>query len=486
MNDTQPSKLTGAEVLGSARWNSIGQSVSQAVRFLSYIALARILAPDQFGVMGMALFVVDFLGLFQNMGTTAAIIQMRDLPSNVLSSVYWLNVLVGLILGAALFLFSGVPTAIFADQRLAPMLQVIALVFVVVGFGNVPRALLNRDMRFGTLAIGEMTTTSLYAAIAIVMAIHGFGVWSIVIAYVAQSVLMTAVLVLVSRWMPRLHFSWADVQMIFRFSANLTAFDILNYLLFNADRLIVARFLGAGAFGIYDLANRMAGYFVRFFLPPVLGVLFPAMARINNDNQALQRGLERATAGVVLVFFPVIVGIASVSDIFVKVVLDPRWQPLAVIVPILAVRYLLELVLRSVAVVYRVKGRTDLLLYWGIGSGTVFVVSYFFGLHWGLVGITISQSVAMCILTYPALRIPLSLIHMPIPRILWALAPYGLACALMAVAVRIFLMAGRELSLSEPAQLVGAIGIGAIVYGAMILVLRPRELPDLIYLVRGS
>ena len=486
MNEEPHSELSSSSVLKSARWNSIGQSIAQGIRFLSFIVLAGILAPDEFGLMSMALVVVGLLSLFQNMGTTSAIIQTSELTPNLLDSVYWLNVFVCFALAALLWVSAGLTATVFADARLGPVLEFVALGFLAVGFGNVPRALLHRKMMFGHIALVEISTVSIYAVIAVVMAVQGYGVWSIVVAGIVHAWLMAATLLAIAGWRPRLYFSWTDIRTIFSFSANLTAFDVLNYLLFNADRLIVARYLGAGVLGIYDLANRLVGYVVRFFLPALLNVLFPALSRIADDDERLRSALRRATAGIALVFFPAIAGIAAIADIFVDVLLDPRWAPIAIVVPIIAVRYVLELVLRCVGVMYRVKGRTDLLLYWGIGSGSVFVVSCFIGLGWGLVGVAAAQTLAMCALTYPALRIPLSLIAMPIRNILSALVPYAVACILMIAAVRGFVVAGQALTLEGIVLLAGAITTGAVVYVLAVLALRARELQDLIYLVRGS
>ena len=486
MSEEPQTPLTSSSVLRSARWNSIGQSMAQGIRFVAVIVLASILSPEEFGLMAMALVVMGMLNLFQNMGTMAAIIQKQDLTPDLLHSVYWMNVLVGLFLAAILWLTSGVIADIFDDARLAPLLAFLALGFAVFGFGSVPQALLHRRMMFRQAAFVQIATVVVYAVLALTLAYYGYGVWSIVIAHVVQSILTAVLFLAIAMWRPRFHFAWSDISSIFSFSANLTAFDVLNYLLFNADRFIVGRYLGAGALGIYDLANRLCGYVVRFFLPALMRVLFPAMARIADDDERLNKALLRAMAGMVLVFAPTVAGIAAISDIFIEVVFDPRWSAVTLLIPILAVRYLLELILRIVAVLYRVKGRTDLLLYWGIGSGAVFVLSYVVGLQWGIVGVAVAQSLAMCALTYPALRIPLSLTGLPIRRVLVTVVPHLLACAVMVIAVRVFLTAGTGLALTPSMQLFCAVGLGAAVYGAAILLMRAAGVKDLLFLVRGE
>lgn len=483
MSENPENPISSGSVLRSARWNSIGQSLAQGIRFLAVIILARLLAPDEFGVMSMALVVMGLMTLFQNMGTTAAIIQTQDLTPDLLHSVFWLNVLVGLALALCVFVSAELVSDLFGDQRLAPVLRFLCLGFAILGIGSVSQALLHRKMQFRQVAIIQVVTVVIYAGIALGLAFQGYGVWSLAVAHVTHTVLMAVFLLVAAKWRPRLHLSWIDLRSIFSFSANLTAFDILSYALFNADRLIVGRFLGAAALGIYDLANQLCGYIVRFLLPALVNVLYPAMSRIADDDDRLGKALLRATAGMVLVFAPTVAGIAAIADVFVEVVFDPRWAGVALIVPILAVRYLLELVLNTVAVLYRVKGRTDLLLYWAIGSGVVFVLSYLAGLQWGIVGVAAAQSLAMCVLAYPAFRIPLSLIGLPVRRVLATVMPHALACVAMVVSVRLFLAAGEGFALTNIVLLFGGIATGALVYGVAILLLRAGGLDDLLYLV---
>jgi PST family polysaccharide transporter len=293
-------------VFSSTRWNVSSRVLSQPLKFLTLIVLAMILSPSEFGIMGMAIFVLGVIRTFRTLGTSSAIIQKPEIAPVLLDSVFWINFAFGCVLAVIVWLASGVLGGLFNEPRLSPVLGILAIQLVFLGAADVPQALLNRRLEFKALSIMTLSATVIYSVSVLSLAHAGFGVWSLAIASTAEALCLSVAMIAVARWRPRLRFSVDEIRQIFSFSAHLSGFNIVNYMLLNADKVLIGRFLGAADLGLYSLANRIVGIGVEYVQPAFINVLFPAMARVSSDNERLARGVDRASTGWALVFFPII------------------------------------------------------------------------------------------------------------------------------------------------------------------------------------
>jgi len=479
--DSEGTAASG-QVFTSTRWSVIGRVVCQLLRFVSIILLATMLSPSDFGIMGMALFVLGFIRLFRTLGTSQALIQKAELSPALLDSVFWVNFAFSSLLAVAVWLCAGPIAWLFGEPAVAPVLAFLAIQLVLLAPSDVSQALLNRRMAFKALAVTDVAATLIYIVAVLGLAYLGFGVWALAIAATAEAALQTAAFLVTARWRPHLRFSMAEIRQIFGFSLNLSAFNVVNFTLVNADKPLVGRFLGAGDLGLYTMSNRIVGISVQYVQPAFINVLFPAMARSADDDARLVRGVHRASTGLALVFLPLFGGIAAVADVFVRVAFSPEWAMLALLLPAFAARYALESINRVSAVLYRVKGRTDLQFYWGVATGVICLAAYVIGLQWGLAGVVAAQVVAALLLVYPSLHIPLKLIGVPVPRFLRALLPHAACTVLMIVAVRGVIYAAEPWLGYDLLLLLAAIAAGVVTYGLAVLALRPAGAQDLLRL----
>ena len=472
-----PVQPTSSKVYQATRWSIAASAIGQGGRLVTFLVLARLLSPDDFGLMAMAFVIVGFLNVLRNLGTGAAIVQRDSLSPILLDSVFWLNIASGLVLGAAVVTFAGAGALAFGEPRLTPVLQALAVGFVIGTAGTLPRALLQRRMQFRRIAIAEIASMLAFAVTALPLAILGFAVWSLVIATLVSEFVVTLMNWFSARWRPRMRCDAQAIRSIWKFSYNLTLSQIVSYFLWQSDRIIVGRFLGTAELGIYSIANRLLGFSVRFLVPQLHAVLFPALSRVSDAR--IRSGFVRAECGIAMVVFPLIIGIGVVGPTFVHAFLGPEWALAAVLMPILAVRYVLQSVLQGVGTLYQVKGRTDLLLYWQIASGLVFLASYLAGLPWGLVGVSAAQAIAILLLAYPGFAVPFRLIGQNVSDLLRELTPHILANAAMVIAAISYLGIANAIGVDQWIQLGVAVVVGASVYGMATLVLRPKALADL-------
>lgn len=283
-----PSNLRQRTVVGVA-WSGAGRLGQQGIHFVISILLARLLLPEHFGLIAMLMVFIGFASLFAEFGFAAALVYEPDLGEAEVNSTFWLNVGVGVALTAVFMLLAPAIARFYSVPELGPMGRVIAFTFTLSALGIVPGALLKRQMAFRSLALVEMAATLAAGGAAVVLALSGAGVWTLVAHSLLLALLTSALTWRVAAWRPRLSFSMAGMRSVLRFSANLFGFNMVNYWARNADNLLIGKFLGSTGLGIYNRAYALMLLPSRQ-LATVLGrVMFPALASIQEDHTRVRR-----------------------------------------------------------------------------------------------------------------------------------------------------------------------------------------------------
>jgi O-antigen/teichoic acid export membrane protein len=285
-----------------------------------------------------------------------------------------------------------------------------------------------------------------------------------------------------SSWRPGWLFNWADVRSLRRFSGNLSAFSFFSYFQEAGDKFIVAR-IGQTALGYYMLGYQQLLVPVDAVLSVSRNVLFPAFARME-DDEAIRAGYTRSCAAVAVLFFPLGLGMTVVAEPFVRVILGERWLPSVPVLEIFGIIAVINAVSNTTSVLFQSKGRTDLQLRWGVANGLLLLTGYLIGSQWGFVGVAWAFLIGTAACAVPGWLIPFSLIRLSFGRFLAALSPVALATAVMAGAAYGVRLLAEHASASQPTVLFSAVATGALVYGGILLLIRPQAVRDLINLAR--
>jgi O-antigen/teichoic acid export membrane protein len=275
-----------------------------------------------------------------------------------------------------------------------PLLAALSLGFFVSALGTTQEALLVRDLGFRRLELRLMAGTAAGAAVGITAAVLGYGAWAIVSQQLAIAVVSTVLLWFVSPWRPSFTFSTASLRDLGGFSARVFGQRLLYYLHRNADNLLVGRFLGAAALGVYALAyNVMLVPFSRLG-GPVQEVLFPAFSRLQDEPQRIAELWLRAVRLVGAVTVPSLAGLVVVAPDFVRVVLGPRWSAMVPVLQILAWVGLLQSLQTLNGNILQALDRTATLLRYAVVFFVVHLAAFVVGLQWGIVGVAAAYAVS--------------------------------------------------------------------------------------------
>ena len=476
--------VSTTRLASATRWMVAGRLVTQASRLLVSVILARLLTPEAFGVVAVAMTTIVALEVVKDLGTGAAVIQRPTVDQRLLSSVFYLNVVAGFT--AAGLMAGGAPliAAAFDVPDATPVVRAFALVLAIGGLTQVHHAMLRRSMKFNAVASVEMVGALVNGLVSIGLAVAGLGVWSMVWGNVAAAVVGSVVAWLRSGWKPSRMFGFGPLRENAWFSAHTAGYNVTTFLLQNTDKLLVGRWLGTAPLGVYSLAQRTISYPLESISRVLMTVLFPAFARAQDDEELLRKGYTRAAGAVAFVTLPVMVGAAVVAEPLVRTVLTEKWEPLIPLLWFMAPAGALGALLSCVNTLYSAKGRADWMFRWGLASGAFTLAAFAVGLQWGLQGLAVAYLAVMVVQVPVGYAIVLRLVHMRLRTMARALAPYFAMTALMAAATWAT-VAGLERADAESHwQLLAGIAVGALVYGGLAAWWRPPAFRDVVTVIR--
>jgi len=466
---SSPASLTQKATSGVA-WSAIFQVSRQLLSVLSVSILARHVPPSAYGLIAMAAVLMNFLDTFRDLGTTNALVRETTLTDSLVSTVFWLNCMLGLSTQVALVAVS-VPTArFFHEPGLAAVVRALSLVFLINSLAVVPTAMLNREMAFRKINLAGFIGAVAGTTVAITTALHGGGVWSLVFGTLTNNAVNTVACWLFSPCRIRLIFHWKAFQSIASYTLYLSGFNLLNYFSRNADNLIVGRFLGSVPLGFYQMAYNLMTFPLQNFTSVICQVLFPAMARVKEDHARLRAAYIRTCMLIGLFTFPAMLGVAVVAEPFVAVILGKRWLPVAGLLMVFGPVGMLQSVVSTVGLLYNVTGRTDWMFRWGIFSSLLYVASFFIGLPWGIMGVAVSYAVMNVVLLIPCLMIPFHVVQLRLGEFTGKLWPSLRATLLMSILVALWLAGLKRMGVDNGLiQLVSSVAVGIVSYISLLV-----------------
>lgn len=463
------------------KWNFASQGGQQVTQLLTMIVLARLLVPADFGLLGMATVVIGFVSVFKDLGTAAAVIQAREPTDRLLSSVFWANVTFGCLGAGFLMLIAPLVATFYHHPRMTALLRVLALNFAISGLSILQQALFERKLHFRALARVEMTGVLAGAIVGITYASAGGGVWALVAQSITSTGCISLMLWLLSDWRPRMLFCWAELRRVARFSLNLTGFNVFNYVVRNADYLLIGRFLGATPLGIYTLAYRIMLYPLQSVTTVIGRVMFPVYSKLQDDDERF-RTAYIGTAGIIAVItFPLMIGVCVLADPFIHSVFGTKWMAAVPVIRILAPIGMAQSIVATVGAIYQAKGRTDTLFRWGVFTGILSVGAFMIGLHWGVIGVATAYAILSALLVLPNFIIPFRFINLRLRQIGVVLMRPVVASLVMAVGL---LLLRAAIARSPHAVVLGtSIATGCALYAVASWTMNRDQLCDVLALV---
>jgi PST family polysaccharide transporter len=477
----QPSFFAGV------RWTSLAQGTIAGCQLAASMVLFKLLPIEVFGIIAMAHVVTGFAEQLRELGTRLALVQRKTISRETLDSAFVVNIGVGVLLGAAVWLGASPASVFYRSEELRAPLQALAALFVIASLGQVQRALLTRSMQFGRLAAVDVTSAVTQAAVTIALAAAGYGVWSFVAGELVGVTVATLGVGIARPWWPGLRIRRDEVRSLVGFGANLMGFNLANYFFTNADRLIIGRVLGADALGLYAFAQRLTLFPMRSLSGVLVNVLVPRLARDQDDLPSFAARFARACAGIALLSFPVLGALAVLIGPLITLY-DPKWVPAAALVVLLCPAGMVQSMTRTVGPVLVARGRPDLLFRLGLLAGVVALIGSLAGVRFGVMGVAVAFALTTTLTAVPTFWLALRQISAGVGVLARSLEPV-VSATVLAVVVMAGVAALVDLADDPSWTLLACVALsGAAAYWGMIALRHPAALADLLRLfgLRGA
>ncbi|MCZ6703974.1 MAG: lipopolysaccharide biosynthesis protein [Ignavibacteria bacterium] len=351
------------KIFGGVVWNSIGLIIDNGLSMIVKLILARLLLPEDFGIIGFAVVFMGMIKVFSDMGMSAVLIQRKDedLKPIDYDTAFWVGIIWGLFLAAIMtFAITPIASVFFNEPLLKTIIPVLSISIVLKSLTTVHIVNITREMDFKRIVLPQNISRITAAVIAIIMALKGFGVWSLVFQRVLTNLFLAFIYPFVSDWRPKMRFSLISFRKIFSFGVYTTGTKVFNYLTGNIDYLLIGKMLGASQLGIYSLAYNLT-YVIRGQIMNVVNkVFYPVYSKIQDDLLTIKRYYFKVIKYNCIVIYPIMVGLILLAKPLVLIGLGEKWSAAVIPLQLMAAAGLVHLLTSSNTILLRGIGKPKL------------------------------------------------------------------------------------------------------------------------------
>jgi len=381
----------------------VARAINAAVQVGSVLFLARLLTPEDYGLVAMVTAVTGFAPVLVDFGTRDAIVQRPRITQGEVSALFWIAIGVGVFFAAAVSASGPLIATFYHEPRLPGIVFVSSLSFIASALVSQHQALLRRAVRFRELAFIDIAANVLSAVIAISMAFAGFKYWALVVKPVAMYFITALGVWIYCRWVPVRPTMTSGVKDMVKFGVNLTGFSLTDFAGRNGDRVAVGRTLGAITLGFYQNAMFVYDNLIDVLVYPLHQVAVAGLSKVQNDRTELKRLWAKALSTVAFYAMPAFGLLAVTSRDLIVVMLGPKWASAGVLLTVLALRGIPHSVERTLGWLHVAAGRTDRWFKWGVGATCAQLLALLCGLPFGTMGLAWAYVIFMYMAFIPAI-----------------------------------------------------------------------------------
>jgi O-antigen/teichoic acid export membrane protein len=377
------------------------QGASVFLRVGSLMVLARLLEPKDFGLVGMVTAVIGVLNLFKDFGLSSAAVQRTTVSDEQISTLFWINTLVGVALMFLSFGMAPFVARFYHEPRLLWVTAALAFGFAFNAIGVQHDAILQREMRFTTLALIDILSLVVSTTLGIGMALRGYGYWSLVGMTLVTPLVSTISYWLVTSWVPGKPRKNIGVRSMMRFGGTITLNGLIVYVAYNLEKVLLGRYWGADVLGIYGRAYQLSNIPTDNLNSSVGGVAFSALSRIQDNPQRLRSYFLKGYSLVLALTLPITLLSVLFANDTVLVFLGPKWKEAIPIFRLLAPTILIFAMINPFSWLLFAIGKVGRSLKIALVIAPLVIMGYLIGLPHGPKGVALGYSTAMALWVVP-------------------------------------------------------------------------------------
>lgn len=391
------------QALSGIKWTTAASVINSLVQLVQLAILARLLDATDFGLMALVMVVIGFSQMFIDMGLSNAIIYKQKITIEQLSSLYWLNIIIGILFFILLIIFSPIISNIYENHKLIPLINLVAATFLIKPWGQQFMVLLQKNMHFNAIAKTDIVSRVISFIVVIVFAYKNFGVYSLAIGSIVFALFSTIGYNYYGRnlYKPKFYLNIKLLKDFLSFGLFQIGEKIIHYFSSQFDTILIGKLLGIEILGIYNVAKNLVSKPSGIINPVVTKVTFPLMSKFNDNILQLKEVFLKTINYLSFVNFPVYFLIALLAKPIVFIMFGEEWKAAVPIVQILSFTFLLRSIGNPSGSLLLSKGKANVAFYWNLIIFSFYPLSIYIGSFWGIIGITWGTFVLQLLLLYP-------------------------------------------------------------------------------------
>jgi len=318
------SVITKAEIISSLIWKFLERIGTQGINFIVQIILARLLDPEDFGLVSVITIFVSFANILVQSGFNTSLIQKSKIKEIDYSTVFYFSFFIAAILYVLLFLLAPVIAMFYEQPQLTSILRVLS-VTLFIGANSIQIAVISRNMQFKKLFYSSFLATLISGFIAILLAFSSLGVWALVIQQISYQFLVTFIMLFTVQWKPRIVFSYKRLKLLFNYGWKILATHLLSNIFLNIRSLIIGKLYSAETLGFYNRGMIIPSVLVSNIDGSIQSVMLPSYSSQQENKEIVKKMVRRSIMTSSFIVFPMMVGLAAVAEPFVSLILTDKW-----------------------------------------------------------------------------------------------------------------------------------------------------------------
>ncbi|HYD30975.1 MAG TPA: lipopolysaccharide biosynthesis protein [Azospirillaceae bacterium] len=439
---------------------------SKLLVFVTTLVLARLLSPEDFGLLALAMMAVTALDAFSDLGVGAALVQRRGDMDRATDVAFGINIAMGAALAAVAALAAPPVADFFGDPRTVPIMQALGLSFFINGLANIHIARMRKEMDFRRRFLPEIIKAAVKGGAGIALALAGFGVWSLVWAHLLGLAVGAAMYWTMTPWRPRLAFEPRLARDLTGYGLHIVSIGLIGMALKNVDFLMIGRLLDVTQLGFYTFAAMIPELVVANTCYMVSQAVFPAYSKVQEDPDALRSGFLATMRYVAMLTVPASLGLALIAADFMAVFYPSHWAPSVPVLQALAVSALVASLGFNTGDVFKAVGRPSILNLRNIAHLALAVPLFWWAAGRGIATLAQTQAGLTAVVSVMTFALAVRFIRVSVGEILRALEPALVAGAVMTLAC-LAAIQGLD-DASAALRLPATVAVGATVYAAVL------------------
>ena len=384
-------ELNKSKILSSLLWKLLEQSGTQGIQLIVQIVLARLLLPEEYGIIAIVTVFITLANVFVQSGFNTALIQKKDADELDFSSVLYLSSGVAALLYVIIYLLAPLIANYYTQPLLAPVLRVLSLTLFIGAFNSIQNAFIARNMLFKRLFISSLGAVIVSGIVGIAAAYNGWGVWALVAQQLINQLTIAIILWFTVKWRPHILFSFKRVKELFSYGSKLLLSGVIDTLYRDLRTLIIGRMYNPAMLGFYNRGQQFPQIIVSNINGSIQSVMLPALSVHQDNRRRVKEMMRRAIVTSSFLIFPMMVGMAVVAESLIKIVLTEKWLPAAPFLRIFCFSFALWPIHTANLQAINAMGRSDIFLKLEIIKKIIGLVILVISLPFGVYALALGQ-----------------------------------------------------------------------------------------------